>query len=152
MAGNLPEPPEPIGAYAAVVIRRRIGVVSGQFPIVDGRLAWHGRLGVELDLETGRAAARAAAMNALAHIARATDGFARLEGLLRLEGHVASAEGFAHQPAVLDAASELFAECLGAAGHHARTAHAPPRLPLNAPVELVVSFTAKGAETEASVW
>lgn len=139
-ARDLPVPPDPVGAYAATVIRGHIGVVSGQFPIVDGQLGWHGRLGAELDLETGRAAAVATGRNALAQVARATDGFARLDGLLRLEGYVASAPGFTDQPAVLDTVSELFEAVLGSAGQHARAAFAPERLPLDAPIELVLSF------------
>ncbi len=139
-ATDLPVPPDPVGAYAATVIRGHLGVVSGQFPIVDGQLRWHGRLGAELDLEAGRAAAASAGRNALAHVARATDGFTQLDGLLRLEGHVASAPGFSDQPAVLDAVSELFEAVLGSAGQHARAAFGPERLPLDAPIELVLSF------------
>lgn len=136
----LPQPPGPVGAYEAVVIRHGIGFVSGQFPLRDGRLVCAGRVGSELTVEAGREACRLAALNVLAQIGPATDDFAGLDGLLRLDGYVASAEGFAGQAGVLDAASECFAEFLGERGRHARSAFAVPMLPLNAPVELVVTF------------
>ena len=76
-----------------------------------------------------------------AQIRLALDGWERFGGLLRLEGHVASAERFYAQPAVLDGASELLVRALGEdLGAHARTAYHAGRLPLDAPVELAVSF------------
>ena len=137
----LPPPPAPAGGYAPVVIRRGIGFVSGQFPIRDGALAFRGRVGGELGLDDGKAACEIAALNVLAHIHAATDGFATLDGLLRLDGHVASADEFIDQPTILDAASEVFLDHLGDQGTHARTAFAPSRLPLNAPIELCLTFT-----------
>jgi enamine deaminase RidA (YjgF/YER057c/UK114 family) len=142
----LPQPAAPAGAYRAVVMRGALGVISGQFPWRDGKLAWCGRVGAELDEAQGSEAARQAALNALAQMARALDelpaGWTHLAGLLRLEGHVASADSFLAQPRVLDAASLLLVEVLGEdVGAHARTAFAPRRLPLNAAVELVLSFS-----------
>jgi enamine deaminase RidA (YjgF/YER057c/UK114 family) len=66
-------------------------------------------------------------------------GFDRLLTLLRVEGHVSSAPGYFDQPRVIDAASELFSEVLGDKGAHTRAAFAPPALPRNAAVELVVT-------------
>lgn len=142
MAGIfLPVPPKAVGAYAPVVIRRGIGFVSGQFPLRDGRLVHRGRIGAELTMEEGQDACRIAALNVLAQIASATNDFADLDGLLRLDGYVASADSFLDQPKVLDAASQLFIEALGRdQGEHARTAFAMTRLPLDAPTELTVTF------------
>lgn len=137
-----PPPPQPIGAYRAVVARHGIACMSGQFPLQDVGLAWTGALGCELSLEQGRAAARLAALNVLAQIDAATQGMRSFGGLLRIEGYVASAPGFYQQPAVLDGASELLVLALGEdMGAHARTAVAVRELPLNAPLELVVSFS-----------
>ncbi|MEL6372932.1 MAG: RidA family protein [Pseudomonadota bacterium] len=139
----LPEPPLPAGRYAAVVVRQGIGFVSGQFPIQNGRIAFQGRVGLELTLDEGSEACRVAALNVLAQISSVTDGFSNLDGILRLDGYIASADHFQSQPIVLDAASELFEEVLSNAGRHARGAFAVPRLPLNAAVELCVSFALK---------
>ena len=137
----LPAAPAAAGSYRRAVVRASVGFISGQFPFVDGKLACKGRVGAELTVDEGRAAAAIAALNVLAQIELALDGWARFGGLLRLEGHVASAEAFVQQPAVLDGASELLTRALGEAlGAHARTAYHAVRLPLDAPVELAVSF------------
>lgn len=132
--------PQPVGDYQAVVIRQNIGFVSGQFPIRDGRLVYSGRAGAELSFKQVCEAVELSAMNILSHIAKASDQFVQLDGLLRLDGYIASAEGFYKQPALLDVASNLFMQVLGDKGHHARTAFSPSQLPLNSPVELCVSF------------
>jgi enamine deaminase RidA (YjgF/YER057c/UK114 family) len=141
---TLPQAPQPVGAYRALVFRHGIGAVSGQFPLCDGQIVQIGRVGAELGIEQGRVAARQAALNVLAQVAQALapiGGWDRFAGLLRLEGYVASAPDFVDQPQLLDAASELLVAVLGdALGAHSRAAIAVPQLPLSSPVELVVTF------------
>jgi len=138
----LPEPPAAAGAYRPVVCRGGLGFVSGQFPFRQGTLAYAGRVGVELTPEQGRESAAIAALNTLAQIRAVLGGWQRFGGLCRVEGYVASAADFVKHPAVLDGASELFVRVLGAQlGAHARTAFHAARLPLDAPVELVVTFS-----------
>lgn len=140
----LPEPPAPAGAYQPGVIRGAVGWLSGQFPIGGGRPLMTGVIGRDLTLAQGRHAARLAGLNVLAQIQRLLGSFARLEGLLRVDGCVASAPGWFEQPAVLDSASELFIAALGPErGAHARSAIATPLLPMNLPVELVVTFAVR---------
>lgn len=136
-----PEAPAPAGRYERGIVHGGIGFLSGQFPFVDGKLAFTGRIGAELTEEEGRQACRIAATNAVAAMRAVLGGdLGRLATLLRVDGHLASADGWTGQPVVLDAASEVFLRLLGNRGHHARTAFAPARLPLDAPVELVVTF------------
>jgi enamine deaminase RidA (YjgF/YER057c/UK114 family) len=142
---TLPDPPAPAGGYERVRLVRGMGVLSGQFPLRDGRLGFIGRVGAELTEAEGHAAAELAALNVLAQLDAALRGFSRLAGLLRVDGYVASAEGWVRQPAVLDGASALLVAALGERGRHARAALGVPRLPLDAPVELVVSFVAAEA-------
>ena len=143
----LPEPPAAAGAYRPVVCRGGFGFVSGQFPFRQGALAYTGRVGAELMPEQGRESAAIAALNTLAQIRAALGGWQRFGGLCRVEGHVASSPEFVKQPAVLDGASELFVRVLGPQlGAHARTAFHAARLPLDAPVELVVTFTRTSAQ------
>lgn len=137
---ELPEPPPPAGAYVPCRIAHGIGFLAAQFPARAGRLVLQGRVGVELTPEQGAEAARLAALNALSRLHEALGGFERLHGLLRVDGHVASAPGFLDQPRVLDGASALFLAALGERGRHARTAFAPGRLPLDVSVELAVTF------------
>ncbi|WP_028204414.1 RidA family protein [Paraburkholderia nodosa] len=134
----LPDSPQPLGNYKAVSEAGHLLFISGQGPLVDGRLRWSGRVGAELTLGQGREAAQLTALNVLAQIKRHLGSFERLHHIVRMEGHVSSAEGFLDQPTVLDAASDLFTGVLGEKAGHARSAFSPPRLPLDLPVELVV--------------
>jgi enamine deaminase RidA (YjgF/YER057c/UK114 family) len=130
-----------VGAYERGIVYRGVGFLSGQFPLRDGKLVLSGRVGAELSLEEGRQAAEIAALNVIAQIKAVLGGdLAHLETLLRVDGHVASAPDFVGQPTVLDGASEAFRRLLGERGRHTRTAFAAPRLPLDAPIELAVTF------------
>ncbi|KUZ66172.1 hypothetical protein WI38_13210 [Burkholderia ubonensis] len=134
----LPEPPNPLGNYTAVSEAGNLMFVSGQLPLVDGRLAYTGRVGEQLSVDAGRDAARLAALNVLAQIHRHLRGFDRLRKIVRIEGHVSSADGFFGQPAVIDGASDLFAAVLGGKAGHARSAFSQHQLPADAAVILVV--------------
>jgi enamine deaminase RidA (YjgF/YER057c/UK114 family) len=137
----LPIPPDPVGVYERGVIRGGLGFVSGHFPIVGGIVSHAGRVGAELNEAQGKEAAEIAAMNIMAQIDHLLDGdWDRFAGLLRLDGYVASAEGWTAQPRVLNAASEVFVKILGDKGRHARAAFSVTQLPLNAPIELVATF------------
>ena len=137
---ELPCPPSAAGSYAPVVMRNGIGYVSGQLPIQNGVLKYAGRVGDELSIEQAMEAAELAARNVLAQIECGTNGWRSFGGLLRVEGYVASARGFANQPEILDRASQLFVDALGERGRHARAAFSVEQLPLNAAVELLVTF------------
>jgi enamine deaminase RidA (YjgF/YER057c/UK114 family) len=134
----LPEAPQPLGSYTAVSEAGNLLFISGQVPIADGKLHYTGRVGAELTLEEGKRAAQLAALNTLAQISKHLGGFERLHHIVRLEGHVSSAEGFYRQPEVLDAASDLFAAVLGDQAGHARTAFSHSQLPANATVIIAV--------------
>ena len=136
---QLPAAPRPAGRYQPWVIANGLLFISGQIPLVDGALTLRGRVGAELSEERGREATRIAALNVLAQIDAALGGFDRLITLARVEGTVSSAPGWHQQPRVLDSASELFFEVLGRRGDHARAAFGAASLPLDAPVELVVT-------------
>ena len=135
----LPRPPQPAGNYSATV---RVGnslFLSGQFPIENGELKYTGRVGAELSEADGYAAAHLAALNVLAQIDASLGSLDRVDRLLRVEGHVASAPGWYNAPKVLDGASDLFASVLGERGRHTRAAFTPAQLPLNLSIELVVT-------------
>jgi enamine deaminase RidA (YjgF/YER057c/UK114 family) len=137
---ELPEPSPPGGAYEPFRLHAGVGYLAAQLPSRAGRYVFLGRVGAELTPEQGREAAQLAALSALARIRQALGGFERLVGLLRVDGWVASVDGFVHQPKVLDGASELFLLALGNRGKHARTAFAPTRLPFDNSIELAVTF------------
>ncbi|MCP2513538.1 RidA family protein [Achromobacter mucicolens] len=142
---TLPPAPKPLGQYTAVSQAGDLLFISGQLPLRDGRVVWQGRVGAELTVDQGRQAAELAALNVLAQIRQHTGSFDRLDHLVRVEGHVASAPGFLDQPTVLDGASGLFARVLGDKAGHARTANSVAQQPGNAAVILVVIAQLKGS-------
>ena len=137
----LPSISAPLGNYERGRIIGNLGYLSGQFPIVDGALAFTGALGAQLTMGEGMEAASIAAANAVAQINHliAAD-WGRLSGLLRVDCYLATANDFDDGLAVLDAASARFHSLLADKGRHARSATFVDRLPLHAPIELVVTF------------
>ena len=138
MGLTLPSAAQPSFNYVPVVIDRGIAYVSGQLPKVDGEVRVQGRLGEGVSLEQGKDAARICGVQALACLAEALGSIDRVARILRVSGFVSSAPGFFHQPAVIDAVSELMVEVFGEAGRHARSAIGVAALPRNAPVEVEV--------------
>lgn len=135
---TLPNPPQPLGSYTAVSQAGDLLFISGQLPLADGEVVWQGQVGKDLTLEEGQRAAELAALNVLAQIHAHLGGFERLDHIVRLEGHVTSAEGWLQQPAVVDGASDLFADVLGEKAGHARAAYSHFQQPGNAAVILMV--------------
>ena len=141
---RLPTPPQPAGRYQPALLAGGLLFISGQVPFADGELKFRGRVGAELSEAEAGEAARLTALNVLAQIKAALSGFERLVSLARVEGHVSSAPGWTHQPRVLDYASDLLVDVLGEKGRHTRAAFAAQQLPLDAPIELVVTAVVSG--------
>ena len=144
---TLPEPPRPVAAFEPYVRLGDLVYTSGQIATAGGALVDAGRLGAEVDVETGRAAARACALNVLAQLRAAAGSLDAVARLIKLTVFVASAPEFTDQPRVADGASELLIEVLGPAGAHARSAVGVAVLPLGTPVEIeaVAALVAEGA-------
>jgi enamine deaminase RidA (YjgF/YER057c/UK114 family) len=131
----LPTAAAPVAAYVPVVVAGNIAHVSGQLPFIDGQLVT-GRLGDDLGLERGTAAARACGLMILAQLTAALGSLDRVERIVKLGAFVNSTHDFTDQPKVANGASELMAEVFGEAGKHARSAVGVPVLPLGAAVEV----------------
>jgi enamine deaminase RidA (YjgF/YER057c/UK114 family) len=131
----LPQAAAPVAAYVPVVVAGRLAHVSGQLPFVAGKLVT-GRLGEDVTLEQGYAAARACGLMILAQLEAALGSLERIERIVKLGAFVNSHRAFTDQPKVANGASELMAEVFGEAGKHARSAVGVPVLPLGAAVEV----------------
>jgi enamine deaminase RidA (YjgF/YER057c/UK114 family) len=134
---TLPQVAPPLAAYVPAVQSGPYVYVSGQLPLVDGKVPYVGKVGAEVTVEQGAELARTCALNALAAI-DALVGLGRIVKIVKLTGFVASATGFTGQPAVVNGASDLFGAVLGELGRHARSAVGVAELPLGAPVEVEV--------------
>ncbi|GID98256.1 RidA family protein [Amorphoplanes digitatis] len=137
MGLTLPTVVPPLASYVPAVQSGNYVYVSGQLPMVDGKLPYVGKVGADVTIEQGAELARYCALNALAAIDSLV-GLGRLVKIVKVTGFVASADGFTGQPAVVNGASELFGEVLGELGRHARSAVGVIALPLGAPVEVEV--------------
>ncbi|WP_427964207.1 RidA family protein [Altererythrobacter sp.] len=131
----LPKAAAPVASYVPVVVEGGFAHVSGQLPFVDGELVT-GRLGQDVSLEDGTAAARACGLMILAQLEAALGSLDRVKRIVKLGGFVNSAADFTDQPKVVNGASDLMMEVFGDAGKHARAAVGVPALPLGAAVEV----------------
>jgi len=131
---TLPVAAAPVAAYVPVVVAGGCAYVSGQLPFIDGALVT-GRLGEDVALEQGQAAARACGLMILAQL-KAAGLLERVEQVVKLGAFVSSTGDFTDQPKVANGASELMAEVFGDAGRHARSAVGVLVLPLGAAVEV----------------
>ena len=131
----LPEAAAPVASYVAVVVENNIAYVSGQLPFVDGELAT-GRLGEDVSLEDGQAAARACGLMILAQLKGALIPLERVKRIVKLGGFVNCTADFTDQPKVVNGASDLMFEVFGDQGRHSRAAVGVPSLPLGAAVEV----------------
>ena len=138
---TLPTPMPPMANYVPYVRTGTLVVVSGQVPAQDGRIAFTGKLGAELDVAQGQLAARLCFVNVLAHLAAACGGdLDRVAQVVRLGGFVACGPGFTQHALVMNGASDLAAAVFGEAGRHARSTIGVPSLPGDAAVEVEGMF------------
>lgn len=133
---TLPDPPAAVAAFAPHVRSGSTVYVSGQIAVRKGQLVAKGRLGAEVDIADGQAAARMCALNVLAQLNAAAGSLSAIARLVKIAVFVASTPDFTSQPQVADGASRLFLDVLGEAGAHARSAIGVAALPLGTPVEV----------------
>ena len=132
---TLPEAAAPVASYVPVVVHANQAFLSGQLPFIDGKLVT-GRLGEDVSLEDGVAAARACALMILAQLKAALIPLDRVERIVKLGAFVNSTADFTDQPKVANGASELMFDVFGEKGRHSRAAVGVPSLPLGAAVEI----------------
>ena len=133
---TLPHPASPVAAYVPTVETRDLLHISGQVSFdADGGLI-RGRLGEDMDIEQGRAAAERCGLMLIAQMKSALGSLDRVERVVKLGVFVNSAASFTDQPKVANGASELMERAFGEAGRHARSAVGVPVLPLGAAVEV----------------
>ena len=135
---DLPEALPESGAVANAVQVGKLIFLSGALPWKEGKIAYKGRLGLEVSIDNGRAAAHAACMQALGTLRNFLGGrLNKVKQVVHLKGYISSGGDFHEQQKVLDGASRLLHDIFGdTAGKHARTAVGVNVLPNNAAIEL----------------
>ena len=136
---DLPTPAVPAANYVPFVKSGNLLFVSGQISSgPDGLIK--GRLGADMDVTQGAAAARACGLALLAQANAALGSLDRVARVVKLTGFVASTTDFTDQPEVVNGCSNLMVEVLGDAGRHARSAVSAVSLPRGVAVEVEAIF------------
>jgi enamine deaminase RidA (YjgF/YER057c/UK114 family) len=133
---DLPDPPSPVAAYVPVRVACGLAYVSGQIPMIGGKIVAKGPVPSVVSPEDAAQAARLCAINGLAALRQSLGDLDRIKGIVRLGVFVASDAGFTGQPAVANGASEFLVEVFGDAGKHVRAAVGSVSLPLGVTVEV----------------
>lgn len=135
----LPTPPAPVASYVPAVVSGKHVFVSGQIPLLGGKLACVGTVGGEVTLEQAQTAARLCAINILAQV-EAVVGLDAVVRCVRLGVFVNAVPGFTQAPEVANGASDLMVATFGENGRHARSAVGVSSLPRNVAVEVEAVF------------
>jgi len=137
---KLPTPPEPFGIYAEAVQTGDLLFLTGMLPTVGHEAKYIGRIGAELDVQTGREAAYLAAINALAVARQHLGSLDKVTRIVRLGVLVATSGDVREQPKIADGASELLQDVFGKGKNPSRLVYGVASLPLGVPVELELIF------------
>ena len=138
---ELPPPPKPVAVYRTVVVAGNVAYVSGHGPLKSDGTMISGRVGADLDLAAGKAAARQVGLAILATLRAELGSLDRVKRLLKTLGMVNATPDFRDHPAVINGCSELFAEVFGQErGIGARSAVGMGSLHSNIAVEIEAIF------------
>jgi enamine deaminase RidA (YjgF/YER057c/UK114 family) len=132
----LPASPEPRFTYIPCNQTGNLIYLSGQDCRINGELMYEGKLGREVTIEQGQAAARQTIINCLAVMKGYLGDLDRVVKIVKMLGFVNSAPGFGDQPYVINGASDLLVAVFGEKGKHARSAIGTSDLPFHTPVEI----------------
>ena len=138
---ELPPAPKPVAVYKPLVIAANMAYVSGHGPLKADKTLITGRVGADLDLAAGKAAARQTGLAILATLRGQLGSLDRVKRVIKVLGMVNSTPHFGEHPAVINGCSELFAEVFGREnGIGARSAVGMGSLPGNIAVEIEAIF------------
>ena len=141
---NLPEAKAPVGNYVATKISGKMLFISGQISIDENGQLIKGKVGKDLDTESGYNAAKRCALSIISQVKKACDNdLSKIKSCIKLTGFVNSTDDFTEQPKVINGASDLIASVFGDAGMHTRAAVSTNSLPLGVSVEVDAIFELK---------
>jgi enamine deaminase RidA (YjgF/YER057c/UK114 family) len=133
---TLPNPPQPFGTYVEAVQTGSLLFLSGMLPTEGGQPKFIGRVGAELNVESGQQAAHVAALNVIAVTREHLGSLNKVVRIVRLSVFIATGGEVADLPKVADGASELLQSVFGKDKNPCRAVYGVASLPLGVPVEL----------------
>lgn len=136
---ELPEALSPVANYVPYQRSGKLLFISGQISNgPDGLIK--GKLGADMDVAAGAAAARTCGLGLLAQARAALGSLDKVTRVVKLTAFVNSTPDFGDQPEVVNGCSDLMVEVFGDAGRHARAAVSAPALPRGVAVEIEAIF------------
>ncbi len=133
---TLPKPPPPVGNYIGAVTVGKLVFLSGHGPNNPDDTFTTGKLGRDLTLEEGQAAARLVGLNALATLKAEVGSLDRVKRVVKVLGMVNAIPEFEDHPKVINGFSDLMVEVFGDPGRSARSAVGMGSLPFQIAVEV----------------
>ncbi|MEQ8813678.1 MAG: RidA family protein [Thalassobaculum sp.] len=138
---EIPTPAAPAANYIPFVKSGNLVFVSGQIPLVAGKIEGIGKVGQDLTTEQAKAIARICAINLIAQAKAACGGdLDKVTRVVKLGGFVNCVDGYTEQPEVVNGASDLMVDVFGDKGRHARFAVGTNALPRGVAVEVEAVF------------
>ena len=142
----LPTPPQPFDTYAEAVQTGNLLFLTGMLPTEGGEAKFIGRVGGELDVETGRKAALLTALNVLAVARQHLGSLDKVTRVVRLGVSVATSGDGRDLPKIADAASDFLQDVFGKEKNPCRLVYGVTSLPLGTPVEIEVIFEVRSTQ------
>ena len=134
---KIPDLPSPLANYVPYKVSDNTLYVSGQGPVIDGKIIYSGKVGNDISQEEGVKAAELCCINIIAALKSSINGdWNRLDTFLKLGGFVNCDNDFSDQPKIINGASDLLVNIFGDKGRHSRFAVGSNSLPLNISVEI----------------
>jgi enamine deaminase RidA (YjgF/YER057c/UK114 family) len=136
---TLPPVSTPAAAYVPFVQTGKLVFISGNIARKDGK-AWVGQLGLTMETDEGKEAARSIAIQLMGTLQAACQASGKtlddVKRIVKVLSLVNSTPTYTEQHLVTNGCSELLGEVFGDAGQHARSAFGVAQLPMGACVEI----------------
>jgi enamine deaminase RidA (YjgF/YER057c/UK114 family) len=140
---ELPPAPRPMATYVTALRVGDLLYVSGHGPLrADGTMIT-GKLGLDLDVTAGMAAARQTGLAILATVRHHLDSLDNVQRLVKSLGMVNCTPDYGDQPKVINGYSDLMKDVFGDAGVGTRSAVGMGALPGGIAVEIEAIFQVK---------
>jgi enamine deaminase RidA (YjgF/YER057c/UK114 family) len=137
---TLSDPLPSVGSYVPVAVIGNLIFVSGQIPVEPGsnpiQVKYKGKVGRDISLEDGQAAAKLCVTNALCQLKAALNSLDQIKKFVKVSGYVNCDPSFTDHPKVINGASDFLVQLFGEKGKHARVAVGSSSLPFDSSVEI----------------
>lgn len=134
---EIPDMPNALANYVPYKLSDSIVYVSGQAPVMNGKLIYKGKVGNDISIEDGIKAAELCCINIISVLKKSINGdWNKLDNFLKLGGFVNCNSDFVDQPQIINGASDLLVKVFGEQGKHSRFAVGSNSLPMNISVEI----------------